>query len=181
MIDGDDDDVLTMTLDVQLSPKTDNRIRYNPDEREVTIGKYNAKGRRIARKFITFHPARYLVLRDIMEDVTTTLTQVKQGQVADMNFHLGYHIYVNVKSPYVGVSIRQWYRPGGNPTKDLLPGYGIFLKWDEWDTVVKTDITMNDFIPMLSETERCLDTHHGQLSYIACIECNPDKLHHEYL
>ena len=73
MIDDDDDDGLTMTLDVQLSPKTDNRIRYNPDEREVTIGQYNAKGRRIARKFITFHPARYLVLRDIMKDVTTAL------------------------------------------------------------------------------------------------------------
>ena len=133
------------------------------------------------RKYITFPPPRYLSLRWRMRDITLALDDVVLHKDVKFVEHLGSNIFVGVKSPYQGVSIRQWFRPGGNINKELVPGYGVFLKKADWSTLVETDSIINNFIPTLKDMERCIDTHHGRLSFIACPACNPDRLYYDCL
>ena len=137
---------------------------------------------KVPRHHITFPLFLYLLLRDNIEAVTQAQSKVMNGDTdIHLSVTLGAHIYISVKSPFQGVSIRQWFRPLRKPDNELLPGYGVFLRTSEWNILVNCDDAVDDFLPQLQETERCMYTHHGQLSFIACLECNPDRAGYEYL
>ena len=168
-------------MNVELGKKN----RLVQEGQLLIIGQFILKSgtwRKVPRHHITLPLFRYLLLRDNIEVVTQALNKVMNGDTdVDLSVSLGAHMYVSVKSPFKGVSIRQWFRPLRNPDNELLPGYGVFLRTSEWHILADGDDAVDDFLPQIRETERCMYTHHGQLAFIACMECNPDRAGYEYL
>ena len=178
MIDDKYDVIVSRELNVSLNTNSENR-----EENWLIVGTFllrHGKYQPFPRKYITFPERRYISLKRMMICITSALDDVILCKDVKFVEHLGRNMCVGVASPYQCVSIRQWFRLGGDINKELLPGYGVFLDKDECSTPVESDSVMNDFITSLEDTEICIDMHHRQL-FIVYLECNPDKLHYDCL
>lgn len=121
--------------------------------------------------FLNFN--KVLELYDNIQDVNATLQDVIDGDIeAHYRYHLGRHVYISVDSPYVGVNIRSWFRPGGDV--ELKPGLGVFINPEEWRGFQHVFMNLQTYIPEIASAKRCSDIHHGQQSMLECLECNPD-------
>jgi len=121
---------------------------------------------------------QYAELRSSLPGIERSLEQMRNGGDIKEKHHLGRHVYLQIESPYRGLNLRQWFR---NVKGDLCPGKGIFFKLSEWVEVVDVDQVMDRFVPELKDMEPCSENHNGQLSWIACSNCNADDLYLEYL
>jgi hypothetical protein len=172
------------TVEYDLDRGTDSRIRLAsvvPDGagKCMEISEFHLKkgGWLKTFKFIRLTMQSYAALRLNLKDVSEALSDVHADKIVNLRIHIGYNIYMTVDSPYKGVNIRQWYRQTNGD--DLRPGWGIFLKKKHWDELCDIDKTIENDVQELKLAEPCF--HSGQLSWIACEACNPDKLYQECL
>lgn len=111
-------------------------------------------------------------LYDNIKDVNAALEEQRAKQEVHYKYHLGGHLYIGVDSPYIGVNIRSWFHPNGE--RELKPGTGVFLKLSEWEKFYNIVISLDIFVPEITSTPRCINTHAGQQSWMECSHCNPD-------
>ena len=131
------------------------------------------KNRRTTK--ILLNIQKCLALKEYVEDIERDLKRVKDGEIIEQMYHLGGNVFASIASPYWGVNIRKWERPCKD--YDLRPSlfFGVFIKYQHWDEFAAIAMSIGDYIPEINKTERCVLQHDGQLSAIACIECNPER------
>lgn len=175
---------IAQIMDVHLGD--DKRMKATSWDNEPRIDIRQWRGKP-SKNGVSLPLMRYIVLRDIMEDITDKVKNIRDGDEGVFHkYHLGGNVYASVTSPYVGVSIRKWFMAGGDgddKSKELLPGRGIFLKHREWMTLCDADDLITEFIPRIKDTVRCGDRmdHMNQLGWINCVECNPNREYMEYM
>ena len=124
-------------------------------------------------EIFTLEIFRYKVLVQKMQAVNDALGTLDWGRSVHYSAHLGSHYYVSVKSPYIRVSIRKWYRDRLNklaPTRE-----GISLKPSHWQKLCKLSNYINSMVK-LEDVQTCVESHGdgNQESVLGCLECTPD-------
>jgi hypothetical protein len=121
---------------------------------------------------------RFVLFRQYMDEATARIMDVKRGR-DDVQYkvHLGGNMYLQVNSPYRGISIRQFKNIGDSTHVELIPDVsGMFLLIPEWDRFIIIDKDIDTDIPELVNTVLCRDQtdHCNQEGYFTCPECCPN-------
>ena len=121
---------------------------------------------------------RFVLFRQCVDEASSNLDQVVEGKDIHYKSHLGGNMFLQVNSPYQGVSIRQFKNVGNSESVKLIPvcGAGIFLLAREWTQFLKLNECIVDIIPEVMTTLPCLDRidHSNQEGYYMCLECCPN-------
>ena len=118
-----------LSLNVELGPDG-KRIKSTmwQNEQRINIRKWAPHP---TKEGVSLPLKRYLLSQDNICVVSQALLETKNGKKdVFLKRHLGGNVYIHVKSPFVGVDLRQWFIPNNEET--LKPGKGIFLKSHEW-------------------------------------------------
>ena len=181
-------DLSALKLDVSLGGNAKVRQTEWRGQTRVDVREFESRGAlqelRPTKKGVSLTLEEYLVLRDAMSDLNQALRDSVTDKTVDVKRHLGSNAYASVVYPYRGVSLRQFYAPKGKTDleeSDLRPGNGIFLKPKQFAELCKVDECIDDLIPELKNTERCMSTHRNQLAAIDCTNCNNLRRNLEYL
>ena len=119
---------------------------------------------------------RYKVLMDCMEYITEALDDVMRAKEdVYTRLHIGGNVYIQVKSPYMGVDLREWYAPKGcTDPMGLKPcgvDRGLFFKYSEWLALYELNKTIENYVPELTDVICCRDSDSHRFSgWIKCGE-----------
>ena len=121
---------------------------------------------------------RFVQFRQYADEASARAMDVKRGK-KNINYkvHLGGNMYLQVNSPYQGVSIRQFKNIGDANAVNIIPDKsGIFLLIPEWNNFIKLNEELDTDIPELISTTTCSDQtdHCNQEGYYTCLECCPN-------
>ena len=106
-----------------------------------------------------------------MEDVKAAVEQMREKKEVDLNLHLGGKVYVRVRTPYLGVSVRLFFVLNGQ----ILPSkYGLMIKLKHFDKFASSVKQLSEMFPTIAMTENiCELSHDNQESLFSCKFCTP--------
>lgn len=157
-LSGDDDDVYM-------------EIMERKNEMMVDIRQWEDGKKPLAGKGVSLNLRRFRVLQEYMVDITEALEAVRSGENKNSIIHLGGMFYALVKSPYVCVNIRRFFKPKDQDDTGLLPGSGIALKRAQWNRLVEINNNIQYFLPEMKDVELCYQ--HRDCLDVMCSECYP--------
>ena len=126
---------------------------------------------------------RLALFRENIAEVSKTLDEVITGRKdVHLKTHLGGNMYVQVDSPFQGVSIRHFNGKWGHSDFKLIPSKGVFLKNKDWKAFLDLNKDMPSLIPEILLAVPCYmqSSHSNQEAAMTCPECFPngENLHY---
>ena len=130
-------------------------------------------------QFIVEEDANAVAEMSIKRFASTSLLEIVKRGEGDVHYktHIGGNMYLQVNSPYRGISVRQFKNIGDSQCVNLIPDKkGIFLLFREWNAFLKVNKELDGIIPDLATTTPCMDQidHCNQEGYYTCMECCPN-------